>query len=536
MSDLGPSRTESGPHHTPPPAPRPDLPVTAGALEAARAHTAFVAGLGHDLRSPLNAIIGYSELLQEEAADRGLDDFQADLEKIHAAGHRLLALINDLMDLLKIEAGTLVVTPETVALAPLVEEVAATARTRAAEKGLVLDAVGELGSVRADPARLRQLLGHLVGHACACVAHGTVSLRVTREPAGSRDRVTFRIGDGGPGIAAERFQQLFEAFAQPTPTAGRKASGERLALALCVRLGRLMGGKLSVENDPGGSGFAFTFRLLAEPSGPRSAMAAAAPSGPAESAKLGTLLVIDDEPASRDLMQRQLGKEGFEVVTAGSGPEGIELARRLRPTAITLDVTMPGMDGWAVLAALKADPELADIPVVMVTAESDKDTIAPPGAADCLPKPLDRDRLLAVLQKAPPVAPTAPVLVVEDDAAMRALVRRIVEAAGCPVIEAENGRVALERLAQVRPRLVLLDLEMPEMDGFAFVDAVRQHARWRGIPIVVLTARELTPRDRLRLGGCVQQTLSKGNTHGEDLAAQLRRLVAGPLRIEIKPS
>ena len=238
---------------------------------------------------------------------------------------------------------------------------------------------------------------------------------------------------------------------------------------------------------------------------------------------VGTVLVIDDEATIRDLMQRYLVKEGFRVVVASSGEEGLRLARELRPDAITLDVMMPGMDGWAVLTALKADPIVADIPVVMLTIVDDKNLGYALGAADYLTKPIDRDRLLTVLHAH---RRDRPVLIVDDDAGLRQLLRRMLEPEGYAVVEAENGRVALECLRGMSPSVVLLDLMMPEMDGFEFVAEFRRHEASRGIPIVVITARDLSREDRERLNGYVQKILQKG-AHGRDaLLAEVRELVA----------
>jgi CheY-like chemotaxis protein len=253
-----------------------------------------------------------------------------------------------------------------------------------------------------------------------------------------------------------------------------------------------------------------------EPAVPATATARVLPS-------VGTVLVIDDEAAVRDLMQRFLTKEGFRVVTAPGGEDGLRWARELRPEAITLDVMMPGMDGWAVLSALKADPDIADIPVIMLTIVDDKNLGYALGASDYLTKPIDRERLVTILKK---YRRDLPVLVVDDDAALRQLLQRMLEPEGFAVVEAENGRVALERLRDVSPSVVLLDLMMPEMDGFEFVAQFRRHEAWRAIPIVVMTARDLSRDDHERLNGYVQKILQKG-AHGRDqLLAEVRELVA----------
>jgi hypothetical protein len=243
----------------------------------------------------------------------------------------------------------------------------------------------------------------------------------------------------------------------------------------------------------------------------------------------GTVLVIDDDATARQLIRRVLAREGFRVEEAATGEAGLERARQLRPDAVTLDVLMPGMDGWAVLTALKADPELAGIPVVMLTILDNQAMGFALGAADYLTKPLDRKRLASVLARHAPAGPARTVLVVEDDAGARAMLRRALRRDGWKVIEAENGRVALGHIARQRPDLVLLDLLMPEMDGFEFLEELRkQEAGLRSPPIIVITAKDLTERDRQRLNGGVESVVRKGSTTNEALLDQLRRVVPSP--------
>jgi CheY-like chemotaxis protein len=232
--------------------------------------------------------------------------------------------------------------------------------------------------------------------------------------------------------------------------------------------------------------------------------------------------VIDDEAAVRDLMHRFLTREGFRVVTASGGEEGLRRARELRPDTITLDVMMPGVDGWAVLSALKADPQVADIPVVMLTIVDDKNLGYALGAADYLTKPIDRERLITVLKQH---RRDRPVLVVDDDVTVRQLLRRMLESEGYTVVEADNGRAALERLGEVAPSVILLDLMMPEMDGFEFAAAFRRHELWAAVPIVVITAKDLTREDRERLNGYVHRILQKGAYDRDELLAEVRELV-----------
>ena len=495
-------------------------------LEVADRHKSeFLANMSHELRTPLNAIIGYSEMLQEDAADLGAEQLTGDLQKINAAGKHLLELINAVLDLSKIEAGKMELYLETFDVATLVRDIAAVIQPLAAKNSNRLDVrcPDAIGSMHADLTKVRQGLFNLLSNACKFTERGTVSLAVAREVADGQDWVAFGVSDTGIGMSPEQLAKLFEAFTQADAATTRRYGGTGLGLALSRRLCRMMGGDVTAESEAGG-GSTFTIRLPAQViETVEEPPAAAVPATDGPVAAVGTVLVIDDEPAVRDLMQRFLGKEGFRVVTAASGEEGLRQARELRPDAITLDVMMPGLDGWAVLSALKADTDLADIPVVMLTIVDDKNLGYALGASDYLTKPIDRDRLAAVLGK---YRRDLPVLVVDDDVEVRQLLRRMLEPEGYAVVEAENGRVALERLRDGAPAVVLLDLMMPEMDGFDFVAEFRRHAAWRAIPIVVITAKDLSREDRERLNGYVQKILQKG-THGRaELLAEVRELVA----------
>jgi hypothetical protein len=497
-------------------------------LEAADRHKSeFLANMSHELRTPLNAIIGYSEMLQEDAADLGAEQFTDDLGKINAAGKHLLELINAVLDLSKIEAGKMELYLESFDVARLVHDIAAVIQPLAAKNAnrLEVRCPDTVGIMHADLTKTRQALFNLLSNACKFTERGTVSLSVDRQTSDGQDWLAFSVHDTGIGMTSEQLGRLFEAFTQADAATTRRYGGTGLGLALSRRLCRMMGGDVTAESESG-RGSTFTIRLpalVAEAA--EGAEAPPAPAEPVEAAAdgVGTVLVIDDEAAVRDLMQRFLTREGFRVVTAAGGEEGLRRALELRPDVITLDVMMPGMDGWAVLSALKAEPDTADIPVVMLTIVDDKNLGYALGAADYLTKPIDRERLTTVLKQH---RRDRPVLVVDDDAGVRQLLRRMLESEGYAVAEAENGRVALARLEEVSPSLVLLDLMMPEMDGFEFVAALRGHARWGALPIVVITAKDLTREDRDRLNGYVQKILQKGAHSREQLLAEVRELVA----------
>jgi GAF domain-containing protein/DNA-binding response OmpR family regulator len=493
-------------------------------LEAADRHKSeFLANMSHELRTPLNAIIGYSEMLQEDAAELGAEQFTDDLKKINAAGKHLLELINAVLDLSKIEAGKMELYLESFDVPSLVRDIAAVIQPLAARNGnrLEVRCPDDAGTMRADMTKVRQALLNLLSNACKFTENGTVALSVAAERSDGRDWIVFEVTDTGIGMTPEQLARLFQAFSQADAATTRRYGGTGLGLALSRRLCRMMGGDVTAASEAG-RGSTFTIRLPAQVT---EAVAEAAPPAAAEhlTPSIGTVLVIDDEPAVRELMQRFLAKEGFRVATAAGGEDGLRRARELRPDAITLDVMMPGMDGWAVLSALKADPDVADIPVVMLTIVDDKNLGYALGASDYLTKPIERDRLVAVLRRH---RRDLPVLVVDDDVEVRRLLRRMLEPDGYTVIEAENGRVALERLRAVTPSAILLDLMMPEMDGFEFVEEFRRHDGWRGIPIIVITAKDLSRADHERLNGYVQKILQKGASGRDDLLAEVRELVA----------
>jgi CheY-like chemotaxis protein len=348
--------------------------------------------------------------------------------------------------------------------------------------------------------------------------------------------IVFRVTDTGIGLTGDQMVKLFQDFTQADTSTTRKFGGTGLGLALTRRFCQMMGGDVTVRSTAG-EGSVFTIKLPAivieaKPEEFMETIAAedlgallnkkGEDAEPMPAPIGGRVLVIDDDPTQRDLIKRFLSKEGFSVRTAARGKEGLRLARELRPDAITLDVMMPGMDGWSVLSALKADRSLREIPVIMLTMVDDPARGFALGAADVATKPVDRARLSKILRKYTCPHPPCPALLVEDDPATREVTRTILQKEGWKVIEAENGRVALECMERSRPRVILLDLMIPEMDGFEFVARVRQKHEWSSIPIVVLTAYDLDAEERRRLNGSVETIIKKaGDTH-EVLLNQLR--------------
>ncbi|HLF27159.1 MAG TPA: GAF domain-containing protein [Anaerolineae bacterium] len=496
---------------------------------ANRSKSQFLANMSHELRTPLNAIIGYSEMLQEEAHDLGHDSSVPDLQKIYTAGKHLLALINDILDLSKIEAGKMALYLETFEVDSLVRDTVTMVQPLARKQANVLQVrtYDPLGTMQADQTKVRQSLFNLLSNAGKFTQGGLITLDVMRETALGQDWIIFRIADTGIGISPDQLRKLFQPFTQADASTTRRYGGTGLGLAITQRFCQMMGGDIAVDSLLG-QGSTFTIRLPAQVSDAASAPPPVINATPEPARFNGsTLLVVDDDPFVRDLMQRFLSKEGFQVMCAASGEEGLQLARERRPDVITLDVMMPGLDGWAVLSTLKSDPDMADIPVVMVTIVDDKNRGYALGASDYITKPVDRERLIGVLQKYRCEHLSCPILIVDDDPAIREVLRRMLEHEGWAVNEAENGRIGLERMVEQRPDLILLDLMMPEMDGFEFVAALRRREDWRSIPVVVVTAKDLTVEDRLRLSGYVEKIIQKGTglNSRDELLREVHELV-----------
>ena len=494
-------------------------------LEQASQHKSqFLANMSHELRTPLNAIIGYSEILQEDAADLGQDNLVADLKKIESAGRHLLGLINDILDLSKIEAGKMDIYLEDVEIVPLLEEVRSIIVPMAEKNANVLEyrLADNLGSMRTDRTKLKQSLLNLFSNGSKFTENGRLTLTVQRFET-DKPMVSFAVSDTGIGMTEEQLGRLFQAFNQADASTTKKYGGTGLGLAITRNFCQLLGGNVTVTSKPG-EGSTFTIVLPDSPVAPAPAKAADAPPLSVEVDSAPTVLVVDDDPTARELLSANLKGAGYRLLQAASGDEALSLARSTRPDAITLDVMMPKPDGWDVLSALKADADLRDIPVVIITMLSDRGIGLSLGAVEVLTKPVERAQLTALIHNL--VRREGPVLVVEDDVGAREMIRQTIEKMSLPVAEADNGVQALDWLGEhPMPAVILLDLMMPEMDGFEVLDALAAHAQWREIPVIVITAKQLTAAERERLQGQARKVIEKGGASRLDIVAAINEAV-----------
>jgi signal transduction histidine kinase/CheY-like chemotaxis protein len=520
------------------------------AEQANSAKSAFLANMSHELRTPMNAIIGYSEILIEEAEELEPAEFVPDLKKILAAGKHLLGLINDVLDLSKIEAGKTMLCLEEFSVVSVVEDVIATVNPLISKNDnqLELNIQPGIGLMCADLTKVRQCLLNLIGNASKFTEKGTITLQVVAQPLaavdgqdplqrGGEEQIAFAVSDTGIGMTPDQLGKLFESFTQADASTTRKYGGTGLGLAISRRFSRLMGGDITVSSAIG-EGSTFTLlvpRGVGDPGEPKPeglAVAETPKEGTADVptpqvAPRATVLVIDDDPSVRDLAGRSLVHQGYAVHTAAGGLEGLALARQLRPDVITLDVLMPGMDGWTVLQQLKADPELASIPVVMMSMLDATDLSQSLGAVASVSKPVASQKLNDLLAGiiATKIEEVSRLLVVEDEPANAELLRRMLEKKGWHVDHAANGLEALALVASRRPRLILLDLMMPEMDGMAFLEELRRNPLADNIPVLVVTAKSLSADDRARLHGRVSEVLAKGTFTAESLTAQINAIL-----------
>jgi len=467
----------------------------------------------------------------------------SDLRKILSAARHLLGLINDVLDLSKIEAGKMDLYLETFDVWSVVHEVVATAQPLIDRNRnhLVIACAENFGSMHADVTKFRQILLNLLSNASKFTSDGKLGLHASRSQAGERESVIIRISDSGIGMTPEQMDNLFQAFTQADQSTSAKFGGTGLGLAISRQFARLMGGDITVESTMG-KGSTFTVRLPARVASRKvtsipveQAAAAAKPDGgvaaPGNSIRRpGRVLIINDDPAVHTVLEGLLTSEGYVVKFAKSGPEGLAAAEEFRPHVLILDILLREIDGDNVLAQFKAHPTLSAVPIVLLTLTDQPETSFALGAADYVSKPVDGARLLPILAKHNAARSETSILVVEDDTASREVIVRLLDREGWIAMEAENGRKALEMLKVHTPSVVLLDLLMPELDGFSVLREMRAHPEWRDIPVVVLTSLDLTAEVRQFLERQAERVLQKGSYSREELLKEVRDSVGEFMR------
>ena len=501
------------------------------AMEASKTKSSFLASMSHELRTPLNAIIGYSEMLAEDMSDDGETRYQGDIDRIHTAGKNLLELINEVLDLSKIEAGKMELYLEEFQLNNLVDEVVSTVQPlmEKNENSLVVNVAQEMPLVRLDHTKVRQILFNLISNASKFTLKGTITLTAAILPAVDDvgARIALKVSDTGIGLTDEQKAKLFKEFSQADSSTTRKYGGTGLGLAITKHFTEMMNGSIEIESVPN-KGTTFTVIL---PQAIEISDGKAAPvnvQAEAMSAPVPTntaVLVVDDDPGVRDLLMRYLSKEGYVVECVAGGDEGIQRAKEILPMAIILDVMMPRKDGWAVLQEIKSDPILKSIPVIMYTMLDEKNFGLAIGASDYLIKPVSKEKILQVLEKYKHQEPREYILIVDDDPDLLTMASRAIQKAGWNVQTAENGKSAISMLESDLPSIIFLDLMMPVMDGFEFLAIFQNREEWKHIPIVIITSKDLLAEERQQLSGVVKKVIQKGDFTPERLLKQLSLLI-----------
>jgi signal transduction histidine kinase/DNA-binding response OmpR family regulator len=500
--------------------------ANADLMEANRHKTVFLANMSHELRTPLNAILGFSELL----IDSENGQFPAAttlrfLEQIHSSGKHLLGLINDILDLSKIEAGQMELHLQMVSVEDVVSQVAGIVEPLVEQRRIRLEfeATGA-GQILADEGKLKQMIMNLVSNAIKFTSDGG---EVTIKAARAVDRLEIVVSDNGIGIAEDDIKGLFKEFQQVDSEANRKQQGTGLGLVLTRNFAILHGGDVRVESELG-KGSRFTIYLPLEARSPD--RVPRAPDRKIEAAIVDVsrplVLVVEDDPASAELITRQIERAGFRTENARNGLEALAMAKEHKPVAITLDIMLPGVDGWEVLGRLKRDDMTRDIPVIVVSVVDNPELGTALGALDYFVKPVDAKELVKRLNsftsKPESNGQQARILIVDDEAANRDWLIHVLEPAGFKVIFATGGQEAIQLARSGKPDLVVLDLLMPEVSGFDVVEALSKHKATKGIPIIVLTAKQLTNADLDQLDGHVSTILSRGSIGAVDLIGELQ--------------
>ncbi len=496
------------------------------------AKSQFLANMSHELRTPLNAIIGITEMLVEDAQAEPDKELFEPLSRVLRAGKHLLSLINDILDLSKIEAGKMDLYPDTVDVRAACAELVATTRPLARQNNtkLQFDCAEQVGSMIIDPTRFRQTLLNLLSNACKFTRDGTVTLKVHRQPLPSGDVLVFDVADTGIGIKPDQIEKLFRDFTQADSTTSRRFGGTGLGLAISRRFARMMGGDVSVWSDYG-KGSIFTLTLPADmvrhlqPCRPNPLPASAnkltaLPAPDNRTAQLPTVLLIDDDATVRSMVGRFLEREGYAVITAADGIEGLRLVKDRKPMAVILDVLVPKLDGWSVLAAIKADTNIGNTPVIIHSILDERSRALSLGAAEMLGKPFDRDKLRRILMRL--AKPMGRVLLIDADDSQRFTYRRYLEEQGWSVSTAGDGLEALDLLSGIPPDVIVLDVGLPGSDGYRFLEGLEQQGNIGRVPLVALVHGPIPDILQRQSSNRVCHCLQKAGLTPEQLLAELQ--------------
>ena len=489
------------------------------AAEAANAaKSTFLANMSHELRTPLNAIIGYSEMLIEDAEDEN-EDFIPDLDKINGSGKHLLGLINDILDLSKVESGKMELFIEEFELSKILKEIEATIKPLVEKNNNKLKVEIESGikTIKADITKIRQIVLNLLSNSSKFTKDGDIIFSIIKSTS-MENAYDFVVSDSGIGMSQEQVDKVFKPFTQADEKTTRKFGGTGLGLTITKMFAEMMGGEINLKSKEGkGTTFTVTIpKVVKELKEDTSKLTTTI-----DTENPYTILVIDDDDNAQDMMKKYLQKQSISILQAKSGEEGLKLALEHMPDAITLDVMMPEMDGWEVLSALQANDKIKNIPVIMLTMADEPDLGFSLGATDYLTKPVNWNQLSTILKKHQIQSNSESIMIVEDDEITRDMLRKSLESNNFKVKSAVNGKEALEKIKIAKPGLIILDLMMPEMDGFEFSEKLRENKDWLDIPVVVITAKDLTKEDHNRLKGNVEAIMQKGSYSKKELLAEV---------------
>jgi signal transduction histidine kinase/DNA-binding response OmpR family regulator len=495
--------------------------------EADRLKSQFLANMSHELRTPMNSIIGFSEILVERLQGKVEEKHLSFMRHILVSGQHLLSIINDILDLSKIEAGKMEIYPEYFAISPIVESVCHVMRGMSKQNPLfAVDIPADLPQIETDMAKFKQILFNLLSNA-AKFSPPQTPITVSARYIGQHEHdgtITISVADRGIGIDPKHHDMIFQEFRQVDGTARREFGGTGLGLALVKKFVELQGGRVSVESAPGrGSTFSFTLPVRS-----RAAVVSRGPELedlPPERAG-ERVLVVEDDPNAYDLIASALGSAGYLSIRARHGDEALRIARESHPIAVTLDLVLPGLDGWEVLKSLKSHSDTCDIPVVIISIVDNRDLGVALGADDYFVKPVDRDRLLSRIHEITAQAENGRprLLLIDDDAAVHTLLDEALTSLGFAIESAFSGEEGIRAARENAPDLIILDLMMPGMSGFEVAGSLKDHPRTATIPILVLTSKEISADDRRDLQSKVTTFVQKGTSARDQLVREIRRL------------